>query len=146
VRAKPSGLFARVVAEPCGIPLADGRTISARPGDVRIYRGSATIDVLSPERYLAEYEVIEPLGLALTASDCNQLDEVLGLASTKDAATLLRAVDRLGAIRIGDIRLAFTPGQLMELAHRAEKRGRTVEAEMAAVVARIEDELFYRGG
>ena len=48
-------------------------------------------------------------------------------------------------MRIGDIRIPFTPGQLAELQHRASKRGRTVEAEMRAVVARIEDELFYKG-
>jgi hypothetical protein len=49
-------------------------------------------------------------------------------------------------MRIGDIRIPFTPGQLAELAHRAGKRGRTVEAEMRAVVARVEEEVFYKGG
>lgn len=59
---------------------------------------------------------------------------------------LVRTIDRLASIRIGDIRIPFTPGQLAELQHRASKRGRTVEQEMRAVVARIEEELFYKGG
>lgn len=58
----------------------------------------------------------------------------------------MRAIDRLASIAIGDIRLPFTPGQLAELQHRAAKRGRTVEQEMRAVVSRIEEELFYKGG
>ena len=36
--------------------------------------------------------------------------------------------------------------ELAELQHRAMKRGRTVEMEMRAVVTRIEEELFYKGG
>lgn len=55
-------------------------------------------------------------------------------------------IERLASIKIGDIRIPFTPGQLSELQHRASKRGHTVEQEMRAVVARIEDELFYKGG
>lgn len=71
---------------------------------------------------------------------------MLGLGTTMSAEALLKAVNRLGTIKIGDIRIPFTPGQLEELQHRAGKRGRTVEMEMRAVVARIEDELFYKGG
>lgn len=137
--------MARVVTEPCMIPLADGRNTTASPGDVRIYRGNLTLDVLPPARYMTEYEVVEPLALHLTAADCNKLDEILGIAATRDAASLVRACDRLGSVRIGDIRIPFTPGQLTELQHRAQKRGRTVEAELRAVVARIEEELFYKG-
>jgi hypothetical protein len=84
--------------------------------------------------------------LLLDAHACRCLDDQLGLGATQTATTLVKAVDRLGAIRVGDIRIPFTPGQLTELQHRAQKRGRTVEAEMRAVVARIEDELFYKGG
>lgn len=85
-------------------------------------------------------------GLVLDQVDCTRLDERLGLGSTQNAIRLIAAIDRLASIRIGDIRIPFTPGQLAELHHRAEKRGRTVEQEMKAVVARIEEELFYRGG
>ena len=87
-----------------------------------------------------------PGGLHLSAVECDRLAEALGLGAAVTASAILTAVDRLAAVRIGDIRIPFTPGQLAELQHRAAKRGRTVEAEMRAVVARIENELFYQGG
>ena len=85
-------------------------------------------------------------GLHLSPGDCNEIEAVTGLGTTRSVQHLLAAVERLASIRIGDIRLPFTPGQLAELQHRAAKRGHSVEQEMRAVVARIEDELFYKGG
>jgi hypothetical protein len=93
----------------------------------------------------ASVQPIEIKGLLLNSIECNALEEILGLGATRDAIALLSAVTRLGSIKIGDIRIPFTPGQLSELQHRAAKRGHSVEQEMRAVVARIEDELFYRG-
>lgn len=88
---------------------------------------------------------IEVKGLLLSPAECNALEELTGLGTTRTAVELLRGVERLASIKIGDIRLPFTPGQLAELQHRAMKRGHSVEQEMRAVVARIEDELFYKG-
>jgi hypothetical protein len=85
-------------------------------------------------------------GLPLSPAECRQVEELTGLGSTRSALSLIAAIDRLAAIRIGDVRLPFTPGQLSELQHRAVKRGHTVEQEIRAAVARIEDELFHRGG
>ena len=85
-------------------------------------------------------------GLALTRVECNQLEETTGLGTTRTGPELVRAVERLASMKIGDIRIPFTPGQLAELQHRAHKRGRSLEEEMRAVVRRIEDELFYKGG
>ena len=85
-------------------------------------------------------------GLHLTPRETDQIAEALGLGARPTAASMLAAIDRLASVRIGDIRIPFTPGQLAELQHRAAKRGRTVDAEMRAVVARVEDELFYKGG
>lgn len=62
------------------------------------------------------------------------------------AAGLVHAVERLTALNIGELSLPLTPGQLAELQHRARKRGRTVQEEMKAVLARIHDELFHQGG
>jgi hypothetical protein len=87
-----------------------------------------------------------PGALTLTRYECNQIEETTGLGTTSSGPELLRAVQRLASIQIGDIRIPFTPGQLAELQHRAHKRGRSVAEEMKAVVARIEDELFYKGG
>jgi hypothetical protein len=97
-------------------------------------------------RILGEGPAAPPAGLLLDAITCRQLDDQLGIGATLTATALVKAVDRLGSMRIGDIRIPFTPGQLAELQHRAQKRGRTVEAEMRAVVARIEEEIFYKGG
>lgn len=78
--------------------------------------------------------------------ECDQLAAVLGLGTRPTAASILRAIDHLASLRIGEVRIPLTPGQMAELAHRASKRGRTVEAEMRAVVARVETELFHHGG
>ena len=84
--------------------------------------------------------------LTLTRFECHTIEETTGLGTTASGPELLRAVERLASIQIGDVRIPFTPGQLSELQHRAHKRGRSVAEEMKAVVARIEDELFYKGG
>jgi len=85
-------------------------------------------------------------GLTLTLIQCGRLEETLGIGATRSFEQLVKAVERLAAIKVGEIKLPFTPGQLTELKHRAEKRGRTIEQEMKAVVDRIRDELFYKGG
>jgi hypothetical protein len=122
---------------------------------------SARASLRSPGERLASVETLEGLladvrmqiltpwptpGLTLTPVECDQIATALGLGSRPTAASILTAVERLAALHIGDIRIPFTPGQLAELQHRAGKRGRTVEAEMRAVVARVEEELFYKGG
>lgn len=85
-------------------------------------------------------------GLQLTPADCNRLEETTGLGTTQSAEALVKAVERLASIRVGDIRIEFTPGQLAELQYRAQKRGRSIAEEMKAVVDRLRDELFYKGG
>lgn len=111
---------------------------------------------VTPQRLIAQVQALcwqlarlaaapEP-GLHLTPRDCHRLDDLVGLGASRAPETLLAAVERLASLRFGDIRIPFTPGQLSEIQHRAAKRGRTVEAEMQAVVARIRDELFFQGG
>jgi len=84
-------------------------------------------------------------GLHLTPVEVAALEALLGVSVPLTPASLHVCVERLASMRIGDIRIPFTPGQLAELQHRAQKRGRSVEMEMRAVVARIEEELFYKG-
>ena len=93
------------------------------------------------------YATYKPVaGITLSPLDVATLEAALGVSVPLTAASLIDKVERLTALRIGDIRVPFTPGQLAELQHRALKRGRTVEAEMRAVVDRLQDELFYQGG
>jgi hypothetical protein len=96
--------------------------------------------------FLDQAPTLPPGSLVLSAEDCRRLEETVGLATTVSPAVLLAAIERLAAIRVGDIRLPFTPGQLAELQHRASKRGRSIEQEIRAVVDRIRDEIFHRGG
>lgn len=103
------------------------------------------MDAATPAHLDQRYETIEEGALSLPAAACRQLDETLGIGATRTAVQLIAAVERLARIEIGTIRIGFTPGQLEELAHRAEKRGHTVLQELQAVVRRIEDEIFHRG-
>jgi hypothetical protein len=72
------------------------------------------------------------------------LEQTLGLGATRTPADLVKAVERLAAIHVGTIQIDFTPGQLDEIAHRATKRGHTIQQELQAVVDRIREELFWR--
>jgi hypothetical protein len=146
VRARLTYQASVIADAPAEVGLADGRTVVAQPGDTRICRDGLVLDVVSPARFRAEYEVVIERGLTLSAADCNHLEETLSLGATRSVPTFVAAIERLASLRFGDIRIPFTPGQLEEIQHRARKRGRTVEAEMQAVVDRIRDELFYKGG
>jgi len=146
VRRRASGLQAIVLDQPELIDLVSGERVQGYPGDIRIVRGSLTVDLVKPVRFPTDYEVVSPEQLALTPVVCRQLEDRLGLGSIASPDALIAAVDRLGSIRIGDVRIPFTPGQLHELQHRATKRGRTIEQEIKAVVDRIQDELFHKGG
>jgi len=146
VRRKETGLTAYTVDRAIDIALVDGRVAQANRGDICVTRGELSLDVLPPKTFADRYEVIASGVLTLSAADCARIEEIAGVGCTRSAADLVKAIERLCTIRIGDIRIPFTPGQVEELRHRARKRGRTLEAEMKAVVARIEDELFYKGG
>ena len=146
VRRRERGLLAESLTKPEEIHLIDGRIVHAQPGEIRIMRGEHTVDLLPAKQFAERYEVVVSGGLQLSVADCARIEETAGLGSTQSSADLVKAIERLFTIKIGDIRIPFTPGQLAELSHRASKRGRTVEAEMKAVVDRIQDELFYKGG
>jgi hypothetical protein len=146
VRRKPVGLTAYPVRRPGSIELADGSTVHAAVGAIAITRGASTLAVLTPAQFAADYEVVVEGALMLSPADCGRIEETTGIGTAHSTPDLVAAIGRLAAMRIGDIRIPFTPGQLSELQHRAAKRGRTVEAEMRAVVDRIQDELFYKGG
>jgi hypothetical protein len=85
-------------------------------------------------------------GLHLTPLQVAVLETALGVSVPLTPATLVARVEAVTAVSIGDVRIPFTPGQLQELSHRAQKRGRTLDQEIRAVVARISDELFHQGG
>lgn len=126
------------------IDLADGSQASLLPGDWIIRRQNTVLDTAKATRLDERYETVAEGGMQLSAETCRALDETLGFGAAKDPQSLRAAVDRLAYLSIGEIRIPFTPGQLEEIAHRAGKRGRSVQQELQAVVDRVRDELFYR--
>lgn len=85
-------------------------------------------------------------GLHVSPYQCRAIEDTLGIGTTQSAPHLIAAIERLARVEIGEVVIPFTPGQLAEIKHRAQKRGRTVAEEIQAVVDRIRDEIFYKGG
>jgi hypothetical protein len=81
--------------------------------------------------------------LALTGDSLQQIESLLGVGSTGSPESLLAAIRAFAGITIGDIRLAFSPSQLDEIAIRAEKQGRTPEEVVRELVDQISRDLFY---
>jgi len=136
-------LTARQLDRDMELGLASGSSVKARVGDWIIANGSLAIEVCPNKEFEHRFEAYDQ-GLVLPKATCTLLEEITGIGTTKDAGTLLKGVQRLAHIVIGDIRIDFTPGQLEEIAHRAMKRGFTVEQEIARIVERIKDEIFYK--
>lgn len=129
------------------VTLVDASTVPAYVGDWLITSGGSAqpLSVCPAASFRSLYEVQQDGSLTLSQPEREALEILIGLGAARTPATLLAAVDRLASIRIGDVRLEFTPGQLEELQHRAAKRGQTVEQSVQAVVDRIRDEIFHRG-
>lgn len=125
--------------------LADGTPCYARVGDWVIYggQGAQVIGVIAPADFPAPYEIVTEGSLTLSRAEREQIEATTGVGTTQTAAALLAAVQRLARITIGEVALPFTPGQIEELQHRAQKRGQTVQQALQAVVDRIHDEIFH---
>lgn len=115
-----------------------------RKGDWIIHQGETVLAALTTDELLNQYDLVQEHSLLLDRPTCEAVEQRIGLGSTRTSADLLRALDRLASLRIGEVRIDFTPGQLEELVHRADKRGITLAQEIARVVDRIKEELFYR--
>jgi len=134
-------------AAPAKGTLPDGTEVFIRLGDWAIYTGHSNIvvAVIPDAEFPGPYEIVAEGSLTLSKADREALEAVTGIGTTQTPAGLVLAVSRLARISIGDVNLPFTPGQMEELKHRAEKRGQTVEQALKAVVDRIRDEIFHRG-
>jgi hypothetical protein len=146
VRRRSEALTATLHADPTTeVLLADGRNVLAPTGHYIVRRGNQVVTVL-PAALLGPGKDYEPLldQISLTPEQKQRLERTLGLGTTRTTPDLITAVEALATISIGTVRVEFTTGQLAEIAHRAGKRGRTVQAELEAVVDRIKGELFHR--
>lgn len=96
------------------------------------------------ERQLAKFGEV-PAGqraLVLTGEALEEVDRLLGIGSTRDGASLVSAISAYAGIRIGDIRLQFSPGQLAEIQHRAEKQGKTPQAVAEDIITQLNAQFF----
>jgi hypothetical protein len=75
-----------------------------------------------------------------------KLEEILCGGHLMNEADLLAKVSRLARIDFGPIRLDFTPGQLEELKHFADRQGKSVEYIIKDTVRTIQEQLFWRVG
>jgi hypothetical protein len=97
------------------------------------------------ERQLEKFAAV-PSGqrtVILSGDALERIDTLLGIGSTASPAALLTAIESWAGITIGGIRLDFSPAQLAEIAHRAEKQGKPPEEIVADIVAQMEDQFFY---
>ena len=144
VRKRVPQLLATRLLAPLVFETTAGERVTLHPGDWIIRRGGAAIDYARSPQLTAAYEVEED-GWRLSRALAARLERTIGYGSTRDPASLVDAVERLARITIGSILIEFTPGQLEEIAHRAAKRGHTVQQELQAAVDRVKDEIFHRG-
>jgi hypothetical protein len=144
VLAKSPALTAVRLATDQAVTLPDGRLAKAMAGDWLITRGRTVVDVVGPSQLAERYAIADGNERLLTAAMRTKLEETLGVGTTRTPEDLLAAVERLASIKIGEIKIAFTPGQLEEIKFRAVKRGQTIEQALQAVVDRIKEEIFWR--
>lgn len=88
------------------------------------------------------YRPINPNELIVNGADRTVIDGVLGLGSTQSSGSLVAAVRRLVHVSIGGITVEFTPGQVDELKHRAQKRNMTPEQYLNNLVQRFTQDLW----
>lgn len=146
VREKTPVLIARPAVPGQIHKSIEGRLTRGEPGDwVLCTPTGATLRLVS-ETVLSEgYEIVEEGGLTLSGREARRLEDRLGPGTTASGEKLLAAVERLARIGVGEIELPFTPGQLEEMKHRADRRGRTLKDEFKLIVSRLADELFHGG-
>lgn len=72
----------------------------------------------------------------------NRLEVVLSGGSLMDAADLLKKVEALADVRIGEVRLEFTPPEIKQIKRWADRNGRTAESVLKEVVDRLKMGVF----
>lgn len=97
---------------------------------------------------LRRFASLEPgkRAIVIPADLAETLAERLGGLPLKDGADLLARLDALAGITFADVRIPLSAAQAEELAHRAARQGRPVEALVRDVVAKITEDLFWVGG
>lgn len=142
MRAKSPALTAVPVVTDQDVTLPDGQDVTARTGEWLIAKDDQVIDVVSPFRFQRLYEPIEDRGLVVSGPLRSRIERTLGMGSTETPEHLATAIERSARLVIGDVRVDFTPGQWEYLAHKAEKRGITVDALVRQIVDWMTSEMW----
>lgn len=143
-RPGPTQTATRVVQAQDAL-LADGSHAHANAGDWLISAGKHVLAIVPASGFPGPYEVIAEGTLILTHAERDRLETTTGLGTTRTGSEFCSAVERLASLKIGDVKVDFTPGQWEELKHRSVKRGQTLVQTVQAVVDRVRDEIFHRG-
>lgn len=143
LRRVTEGLSGQQTYVPMTVKFASGAPWTAKPTDWIITIGTDVVDVCADKDFAAKYEIVRP-GLLLPVGDCRVIEETTGIGTTRNVQELLKAIERLARVAIGDVQIPFTPGQLEEIKHRALKRGLSLKQEIQRIVDRIKDEIFYK--
>jgi hypothetical protein len=124
------------------VTLPDGLSRVVCPSDWLITRNGQVIEVC-PDAVFAKYWEEKQAGLQVPELVKARLEETLGIGTTNTPIALVEAVEQLADLKIGEVRVPFTPQQLHELKTRAEKRGITIEAEVRRVIEYLTGEIFW---
>lgn len=84
--------------------------------------------------------------ILLQANQLQSVEGALGGLPIKDAEDLLARLRQHASIRFAGIDLDLTPAQKLELVHRAERQGKTVEQLLQEHVAWLNSQVFYTMG
>lgn len=109
-------------------------------------QGTSLDQVISNQ--LRRFSRLEPgkTAVVIPAELSAALAERLGGLPLKDGTDLLARLTALAGITFADIRIPLTIAQTEELAYRAQRQGRPVEALVKEVVDRITQDLFWASG
>lgn len=83
--------------------------------------------------------------LIMEQDDLVALEGILGGGSLLNSGDLRRKVERLAGISFHHVRLPFTPNQLEELAHRAERLSLTSEQLIERIGQKLYEQFFQAG-
>lgn len=140
VRGTP--LTAYQLTEATTLTLLSDVKVYAHPGMWVVSNGPHVIDVLPEALFKSRFEPATTDGLVIDGASRAALEKALGFGSTKSAGDLVTVASRLARLSVGDIAIDFSPGQWDVLAHRAQKRGISVEALVRQIVDKLTADIW----
>lgn len=97
---------------------------------------------------LDRFKHVDPVDrvLVVDSKSRDSLEHILSGGQLTDGANLLKKVQSLADIKIGSIKVSFTPGQLRMIKTFAARHGRSIQEMTESIVADIKREFLNRVG